>query len=240
MARQNKGLTLTSRLQLLADWVPQGAAFADVGTDHAYLPVWLVLQGRVSHAIASDLRKGPLERAKMTGRTYGAEGIDYRLGNGLETVQPHEADTIAIAGMGGENIASILEAAPWTADGTHTLLLAPHTKAEQLRRYLMEHGYTILREALVRDRGTLYPVMEVTGGEMTLTEAQIWGGAKLQRDPLGERYIIERIIRLQGAVAGSNRSDRPEDREKTERLRDTLTALLELREEWRHANCPRH
>jgi len=238
MAKHNKGLTLTSRLQLLADWVPQGASFADIGTDHAYLPVWLVLQGRVRHAIASDLRKGPLERARETGRTYGAEGIDFRLGNGLATVQPHEAEVIAIAGMGGENIASILEAAPWTADGQHTLLLDPHTKAEVLRRWLMEHGYTILREALVRDRGTLYPVMEVTAGEMTLTEAQIWGGAKLLRDPLGERYIIERIIRLQGAVAGSNRSERPEDREKTERLRDTLTALLELREEWRHANCP--
>lgn len=238
MAKHNKGLTLTSRLQLLADWVPQGAAFADVGTDHAYLPVWLVLQGRVRSAIASDLRKGPLQRARETGRTYGAEGIDYRLGNGLETVQSHEADVIAIAGMGGENIASILEAAPWTADGKHTLLLAPHTKAELLRRWLMEHGYIILREALVRDRGTLYPVMEVTAGEMHLTEGQIWGGAKLLCDPLGERYIIERIIRLQGAVAGSNRSERPEDREKTERLRDTLTALLELREEWRHANCP--
>lgn len=239
MAKHNKGLTLTSRLQLLADWVPQGAAFADIGTDHAYLPVWLVVNGRVSHAIASDLRKGPLQRARETGRTYGAEGIDYRLGSGLDTVQPHEADTIAIAGMGGENIASILSAAPWTADGHHTLLLAPHTKAEQLRRYLMEHGYAILREALVRDRGTLYPVMEVTAGEMTLTEGQIWGGAKLLRDPLGERYIIERIIRLQGAVAGSNRSERPEDKEKADRLRDTLTALLELREEWRHGNCPR-
>ena len=238
MAKHNKGLTLTSRLQLLADWVPQGAAFADIGTDHAYLPVWLVVNGRVSHAIASDLRKGPLQRARETGRTYGAVGIDYRLGSGLDTVQPHEADTIAIAGMGGENIASILSAAPWTADGHHTLLLAPHTKAEQLRRYLMEHGYAILREALVRDRGTLSPVMEVTAGEMTLTEGQIWGGAKLLRDPLGERYIIERIIRLQGAVAGSNRSERPEDKEKADRLRDTLTALLELREEWRHANCP--
>ena len=239
MAKQNKGLTLTSRLQLLADWVPQGAAFADIGTDHAYLPVWLVVNGRVSHAIASDLRKGPLQRARETGRTYGAEGIDYRLGSGLDTVQPHEADTIAIAGMGGENIASILAAAPWTADGNHTLLLSPHTKAEQLRRYLMEHGYAILREALVRDRGTLYPVMEVTAGEMTLTEGQIWGGAKLLQDPLGERYIIERIIRLQGAVAGSNRSERPEGKEKADRLRDTLTALLELREEWRHGNCPR-
>ena len=238
MAKHNKGLSLTSRLQLLADWVPEGAAFADIGTDHAYLPVWLVTNGRVSHAIASDLRKGPLERAKETGRTYGAEGIDYRLGSGLDTVQPHEADTIAIAGMGGETIASILTAAPWTADGNHTLLLSPHTKAELLRRYLMENGYAILREALVRDRGTLYPVMLVTAGEMTLTEGQIWGGAKLLHDPLGERYIIERIIRLQGAVAGSNRSDRPEDKEKADRLRDTVTALLELREEWRHANCP--
>ena len=235
-----KKLELTPRLQLLADWVPQGAKFADVGTDHAYLPVWLVLHGRVSSAIASDLRKGPLERAKGTGRTYGAEGIDYRLGDGLAFIRPEEADTIAIAGMGGENIVSILEAAPWTADGQHTLLLSPHTKAESLRRFLMEHGYEILREALVRDRGTLYPVMEVRAGEMTLSTGQLYGGAKLLHDPLSERYIIEKIIRLQGAVVGAARSERAEDREKADGLRDILTALLELREEWRHANCPRN
>ena len=73
-----KHLELTPRLQLLADWVPQGARLADVGTDHAYLPVWLSLHGRVSCAIASDLRKGPLERARQTGSTYGAENNDYR------------------------------------------------------------------------------------------------------------------------------------------------------------------
>jgi len=235
MARQ---LELSSRLQKLADWVPQGAAFADVGTDHAYLPVWLVLQKRVASAIASDLRKGPLERARETGRTWGAEGIDYRLGDGLAGIRPEEADVIAIAGMGGGNIVSILEAAPWTADGHHTLLLAPHTKSEVLRRYLMEHGYAITREALVRDHGIIYPVMEVKMGEMTLTEGQLYGGAKLLHDPLGDRYMIEKIIRLQGAVAGSNRSGRPEDQEKADGLRDILTELLEMREEWRHANCP--
>ena len=94
-------LELSPRLQLLADWVSQGARLADVGTDHAYLPVWLTLHGRVTSAIASDLRKGPLERARETGRTYGAEGIDYRLGDGLAFIRPEEADTIAIAGMGG-------------------------------------------------------------------------------------------------------------------------------------------
>jgi len=232
-----KKLELTPRLQLLADWVPQGVRLADVGTDHGYLPVWLSLQGRLTSAIASDLRKGPLEHAKETGRTYGAENIDYRLGNGLAGISPDETDVIVIAGMGGENIASILEAAPWTADGAHTLLLAPHTKAEELRRYLMDHGYEILREELVYDRGTIYPIMEVTAGQMELTVGQLWGGAKLQHDPLGNQYIIEKMIRLFGAVAGLNRSERPADLEKADGLRDILTALMEMREEWRHANC---
>lgn len=233
-----KQLELTPRLRLLAGWVPPGARLADIGTDHGYLPVWLSLRGQVSAAIASDLRKGPLEHARETGRLYGAAGIDFRLGNGLEGIAPEEADVIVIAGMGGENIASILEAAPWTADGAHTLLLAPHTKAEVLRRFLMDHGYAIRREALVEDRGTLYPVMEAVAGSMELSLGQQWGGAGLLRDPLGERYIIERMIRLFGAVAGLNRSDRPADLEKADQLRDVLTALMELREEWRHANGP--
>ena len=111
-----KQLELSPRLALIAGWVPPGAKLADVGTDHAYLPVWLTLHGRVVSAIASDLRKGPLERARATGRTYGAEGIDFRLGDGLAFIRPDEADTIVIAGMGGENIAQILAGAPWTAD----------------------------------------------------------------------------------------------------------------------------
>ena len=235
-----KQLVLTPRLQLLADWVRPGTRFADVGTDHAYLPVWLRLQGRVTTAIASDLRKGPLERARETGRFYGVDGIEYRLANGLADIRPEEVDTIAIAGMGGETIAAILEAAPWTADGFHTILLQPMTHAPDLRRHLMEHGYQIIREALVRDRGTIYPVMEVTAGTCTLSLGQLFGGAKLLHDPLGDRYIIEQIIRMQGAVAGLNRSAVPTDREreKADRLRDILTALLEMREEWRNANCP--
>ena len=88
------------------------------------------------------------------------------------------------------------------------------------------------------DRSILYPVMEVQGGAMALSLGQLWGGAKLLHDPLGEKYILEKIIRLQGAVAGLNRSVVPADREKAEGLRDVLTALLAMREEWRHANCP--
>lgn len=227
-------LELTPRLRLLADWVPPGARLADVGTDHAYLPVWLRLHGRVVSAIACDLREGPLARAKETGRTYGAEGIDYRLGNGLAVVSPEEADTVVIAGMGGENIAAILARAPWTADGKHTLLLQPQSRAEALRAFLAANGYVIRREALAEDRGTIYPVMEAGGGEMSLSLGQLHGGAALLRDPLGDRYIIQKIIRLQGAVAGLNRSGG--GREKADALRDVITALLSMREEWRRAN----
>ena len=230
-------LELSPRLQLLADWVPQGARLADVGTDHAYLPVWLAIHGRVSSAIASDLRKGPLERARETGARYGAQGVDYRLCDGLADIRPDETAPVVIAGMGGENIAAILAAAPWTRDGRHTLLLSPHTKAEELRAFLADNGYAVVREALVYDRGTIYPVLEASAGEMRLSLGQLWGGAKLLRDPLGDRYLIQRIIRLQGAVAGLNRSAAPADREKADQTRDILTALLEMREEWRHANC---
>lgn len=121
-----KQLELSPRLRLLAQWVPQGARLADVGTDHAYLPVWLDIQDRVSSAIASDLRPGPLARARETGRIHGARRVEYRLCDGLAAIQPEETDTIVIAGMGGENIAAILAAAPWTKDGAHTLLLQPH------------------------------------------------------------------------------------------------------------------
>ena len=134
-----KHLELTPRLRQIAAWVRQGAHLADVGTDHAYLPVWLTLQGRVASAIASDLRRGPLDRAQETGRRYGVgDRITFRLGNGLAAVAPEECDTIVIAGMGGENIAQILAGAPWTADGRHTLLLQPQSRAEALRRFILD------------------------------------------------------------------------------------------------------
>ena len=137
--------------------------------------------------------------------------------------------------MGGENIASILARAPWTAEGNHTLLLQPMTRAEALRAFLAAGGYAIRREALVEDRGTIYPVMEVTAGEMSLSPGQLYGGAALLHDPLGDRYIIEKIIRLQSAVAGLNRSGGSS--EKGDALREIITALLSMREEWRRAKC---
>ena len=233
-----KRLELSPRLSLLASWVPRGARLADVGTDHGFLPIWLRLSGRIASAVASDLRPGPLSRARANAALWCADGIDFRLCDGLADIAPGECDTVTIAGMGGENIAAILAAAPWTADGRHTLLLQPQSRAEALRRFLAEHGYAIAREALVRDRGFLYPVIEAGAGEMHLTLGRQWAGADLLYDPLGDRYIIEKIIQLQAAAAGSNRASAPEARERGDYARAVITELLQMREEWRHANCP--
>ena len=230
-------LELSPRLQQIADWVPQGARLCDVGTDHGYLPVWLVLQERVSSVIAADLRPGPLNRARETGRRHGVEKkIDFRLCDGLAGIVPHACDTIVIAGMGGENIAGILRRAPWAAEGSHTLLLQPQSRSEVLRGFLAEHGYAIMREALVEDREHLYPVMEVTAGEMTLTPGQRLCGVKLLHDPLWDRYLIEKIIQLQSVAAGRSHASDPESRRRADEARDLATELLVMREEWRHAN----
>ena len=119
-------MELSPRLRSVAGLVPPGARFADVGTDHAYLPVWLLQQGIIEHALVSDLRPGPLDRARSTAARYGlAERMEFRLCDGLSGIAPAEADTIAIAGMGGETIAAILAAAPWVREQGCLLLLRP-------------------------------------------------------------------------------------------------------------------
>ena len=229
-------LELTPRLALLASWVPPGPRLIDVGTDHGYLPAWLIQNGRIEEAIASDLRPGPLSRAEDTARRCGVEEkMRLRLCPGLSAIRPEEGDTIAIAGMGGENIAMILSAAPWTADGQHTLLLQPQSRSEVLRRFLQDRGYRILRERLVWDRGILYPVLEARGGEMRLDEGRLLAGACIERDPLGDRHLITLILRDFAALSGLLRAGAGEG-EKAESLRREITHLITLREEWRHAN----
>ena len=140
--------------------------------------------------------------------------------------------------LGGCDDVHLVTIMPRGGSGGHTLLLQPQSRAEALRRFLAEHGYAIAREALVRDRGFLYPVIEAGAGEMHLTLGRQWAGADLLYDPLGDRYIIEKIIQLQAAAAGANRASAPEARERGDYARAVITELLQMREEWRHANCP--
>ena len=172
-------ITLDKRLSAVAALVRQGSRLADIGTDHAYLPVHLVQAGVCPSAIASDIGAGPLDAARRTVTENGLTSeIALRLGNGLATVSAGEVEDVAIAGMGGETIVMILEAAPWVQDEGIRLILQPMTRAEDLRRWLLSHGFTILEEHLIIDGRHLYPVMAAayTAAPVCEDEVAVYGG----------------------------------------------------------------
>ena len=238
-----KELILSERLLAIAQWIRPGSRVADIGTDHGYLPIWLLQHGRATFIAACDMREGPLEHARRSAEQYGLqEKLSFRLGSGLSCVVPEEIDTIVIAGMGGETILSILEAAPWTNNARYTLLLQPMTKAEVLRPWLSEHGYSFLRERLVLEHRTYFPIMALRGGSACrpLSLGQAWGGVALQDDPLQGRALDE-LLRLRTyALNGLERSVVPKNRERAEQQRAILVQLRQMKGEWLHANGKRN
>ena len=233
---EKKELTLQPRLATLANLVSAGASLADVGTDHGYLPVYLLQKGAIARAIASDINALPLEHARRTAYEYGVtHGIDFRLCAGLDDIAPQEVDTVVIAGMGGETIIEILKNAPWTRQ--KTLLLQPMTKQEVLRVWLSENGYVITQEHLVRDKDTLYVVLTATGGESApLTAAQAYCGAASIRDSLYGDYATERITKLTRAAAGLRGSKRQDREARIAELEAIIEELKQSREAWQYGN----
>ena len=218
-------LTLQPRLQAIADLVPQGARLADVGTDHGYLPIYLLQRGQIASAIATDLHLGPLERGRQAARAYGMEAqITFRLCDGLQAVAPEEVDTVVIAGMGGETIAAILDAVPWSRE--KLLLLQPMSRAELLRPWLVDHGYAISYENLVADKGYIYPILQATGGTMAaLSAGEVYYGLSRPDSSLFAAYLQGWKRRLEKAAAGLCQSEEP-----GERLEELKTALAALHE----------
>ena len=183
-------MELTPRLKLAAEFCLPCKAVIDVGCDHAYLCLYLVEQG-AERAAASDIRPGPLEAAKAHIAACGrSDRVRAVLCPGLEAFGPEDADTVSICGMGGEMIASILEAAPWTAKGDHKLVLQPMTNGHRLRKWLSDNGYTIQREQLAREGHRLYVVLQARGGGKDACGAEngyLFTG-KLLTDPLFPEY----------------------------------------------------
>ena len=228
--------SLSPRLQAVAELVPPGSKLADIGTDHGRLPVWLVRQGLVPSAVASDLRPGPLSRGQALAQRWGvAEQISFRLCNGLASLSPEEADVITIARMGGETIADILAAAPWSGDTGHCYILQPMSGMDGLRRYLSENGFAIDREILVTEGDTLYVILLVQAGKMMpLTTGEIWVGRQYlgMKSPYRSRYLEQELSKLRWAADGLCRSQHPEDEEKRGEFERAVQEITEMKKEW--------
>ena len=211
--------SLDARLLMCASLVRDGARLADVGTDHAYLPVWLLEKGRISYAIATDINEKPLESGRRTAAQSGVSGIEFRLGAGLGTITADDGITdVVIAGMGGELIAGILSECALTRDERLNLILQPMTRSEELVRFLCENGYKIVLMRCVTSHGKTYAVINARydGVVRPCTELYKYVG-ELDLSDGESRRFLQRIIRnIENKVRGD------------ESLRPLLKKLKEL------------
>jgi tRNA (adenine22-N1)-methyltransferase len=223
---------LSARLAAVARHVLPGEPLADIGTDHAYLPCFLVAAGAVPRVVASDRAPGPLAAAAATVRAEGlGDRIDLRLGDGLSVLELGEAATVVIAGMGGSLIATLLEQAPpQVLAAVRRLVLQPMGGEERLRLWLVGHGWRIAGEEMLADDGRLYVVITAEPGEQRLSPAEAVAGPFLlgRGGPLLASYIRERERQAARALAGARRSTRPEAKERAAALQQRLDLLRRI------------
>ena len=156
-----KNFKISNRLKKCADLVSCGSKIADIGTDHAYIPIYLMLQRKISHAIACDIGEGPLKNAEKNIKNYGFENnIETRLSDGFSNIKENEADEIIIAGMGGNMISNILNNCPWKNKFKKRFILNPMKYEEKLHEFLFSNGYEIQNEIAVKCSGKSYLIID--------------------------------------------------------------------------------
>jgi tRNA (adenine22-N1)-methyltransferase len=157
-----KEKNISPRLLSAADFVRQDAILADIGTDHAYLPLFLLKEGRISRAYCSDINEGPLASARANAEAAGlSDRIEFTLADGADALSGKGITDYTICGMGGELIADIIERAPEMRSSEVRLILQPMTRRGELVKYLYSHGFEVEREAYSKDAGKFYVALIV-------------------------------------------------------------------------------
>lgn len=189
------GMKLDNRLMAIADLVQKDKIFADIGTDHAYLPVYLVEKGIIKKAIAADLRVGPLDNARDAVVSYGYESqIELRLSDGLDNFKENEVEEIAVAGMGGLLISEFINRTEWLKNENVHLILQPMTHVEELRKTLFDNGFVIDKEVVAKDGDKLYIILSVYyyEGQTAYTDFDlIVGKLPYNDDSLSKEYLTK-------------------------------------------------
>ena len=205
-------MQLSQRLSSVASMVTAGNCLADVGTDHGYVPIYLYERNIIPRAIAMDVNKGPLERARLHIAEYGFENaIETRLSDGLAALKAGEADSVVIAGMGGPLMIRILSAYPEVTASLKELILQPQSEIPEVRNWLYEQGYEILEEHMVYEDGKYYPMFKAVkalepkklsdleykfGRYEVLQEKEVLK-AFLQKEIAGKNTILEKLAKEQ-------------------------------------------
>lgn len=203
-------MILDTRLRAAADMVPRGARLADIGSDHAYLPIALCLENKIEYALASDINEGPVAAAVANIHKNGLSNKILAVrADGLDKTRDFAPDCITVLGMGGELIVSILDKAEWVRDEGITLVLQPMTHPEILAKYLAENGFGIIDEIIVRDGSRddrIYRIISAKfdGKRRELTEGEaLIGRINVDRgDEITAAYIKRNIRVLETRING--------------------------------------
>ncbi|QXM05717.1 tRNA (adenine(22)-N(1))-methyltransferase [Crassaminicella indica] len=229
-------MKLTPRLLNIAKFVPKNSVLADVGTDHGYIPVYLMKNKITEKIIATDINEGPLLSAQKNIKLYGLDNyIETRLGNGLEAIQPGEVDTVIIAGMGGLLIRDILLNHPDVTKSIKRFILQPMVAQDELRRWLYANNFKIIDEKLVSEDHRIYEIIVVEHGkEVIEDEIYFEIGKKLieNKDPHLEAFIYKHIKKqkdiinnLVGQKTDKAKNKLKECKEKIEKFEEVLRWL---------------
>ncbi len=225
-------MQLDDRLQALADFVPVGCRAADIGTDHGYLAIDLIREGKATFVVAGDLNEGPYEAAKRTvhENAMDADQVAVRLGDGLQVLEPGEVDTVCIAGMGGVLMTQILEQSPDVVKKLTTLVLQPMNGAPELRTWLYRHNWHIADEALAVADGRIYEIIKAERGRVKrpapldlLIGPVLWQ----KKPPLLKHHIESLLFQQRRVLNGMEKSPRACKTKKYEVIKEQVRELEE-------------
>ena len=218
---------LSDRLQAVADMITPGLKVADVGCDHGYLSIYLMENKIAENVIASDVREGPLSKAKNNVRIYGvSDQVDVRLSDGLENIEPGEVDCIVMSGMGGNLMMDIMKRGQDVIDNAKELVLQPQSELSGFRHFLMENGYLIISEAMVYEDYKYYPMLKVVHGDMSWDREIFFLYGKIllrEENPVLHQFLLQErdyYVNLYNDLCCQNRTDRV-----IERLKDVELSL---------------
>ncbi|WP_195336231.1 tRNA (adenine(22)-N(1))-methyltransferase [Paraclostridium bifermentans] len=192
-------MKLTDRLLKIASLVDEGKKIADIGTDHGYIPVFLLNNKKIDFAILADVNKGPLENARKEVRHNKLDDkVDLRLGSGIEVLNDNEVDEIIIAGMGGILIGELLEAKKSVAQNAEKLILQPMQAQAELRKYLYNKGFEVIDEVLVKEDFRIYEIIvaKYTGRKTEVTDEIYYEVSKKlieKKDELLAEFLNKKI-----------------------------------------------
>lgn len=203
----SKLFCLDDRLGACASFVQNGARLADIGTDHARLPVWLILKGVASFAVAGDINPLPLEKGKVTAEKYGVTSIDFREGSGLDVINVGDRITdVVIAGMGGELILDIITGSALTENENLNIILQPMTRSQQLIEGLYQNGFEIVAQKCAVASGKCYTVMKVKycGIKQSVDDVFCCVGKLKLSDEKSQRFVRQHIKHLKNKSNGDS------------------------------------